>query len=60
MAIYIQDADGNYVAVPSIQGSPGKSVIMRVSDGYIQWKNDDIDWQNLIAVSDLKGDTGEV
>lgn len=59
MAIYIQDADGNYVAVPNITGEPGSNAIMRVSDGYIQWKNDDTDWQNMIAVSDLQGTDGE-
>lgn len=59
MAIYIQDANGNYIPTPSIIGSPGTSAVMRVSDGYIQWKNDDVDWQNLIALSALKGDNGE-
>ena len=32
---------------------------MRVADGYVQYSTDSgITWQNLIAVSELKGDTG--
>lgn len=40
-------------------GSGGGTVEMRVSGGYIQYSNDGETWENLIAVSDLKGDKGE-
>lgn len=41
-------------------GSGGAGIIdMRVSDGYIQYSNDDgTTWENLIAVADLKGADG--
>ena len=31
---------------------------MRVSGGYIQYSNDGVTWENLIAVSELKGEAG--
>ena len=41
-------------------GSGGAgSIEMQVSGGYIQYSNDGVTWENLIAVSDLKGDKGE-
>lgn len=40
-------------------GSGGGTVEMRVSGGYIQYSNDGVTWENLIAVSDLKGDKGD-
>lgn len=40
-------------------GSGGGTIEMRVSGGYIQYSNDGATWENLIAVSDLKGDKGE-
>jgi len=42
-------------------GEDGASVEMRVFDGWIQWRQDDDDptWQNLVALSTLKGDDGE-
>lgn len=40
-------------------GSGGGTIEMRVSGGYIQYSNDGVSWENLIAVSDLKGDKGE-
>lgn len=40
-------------------GSGGGTIEMRVSGGYIQYSNDGVTWENLIAVSDLKGDKGE-
>lgn len=40
-------------------GSGGGKIEMRVSGGYIQYSNDGVTWENLIAVSDLKGDKGE-
>nr|DAQ96399.1 MAG TPA: nucleoid-associated protein [Caudoviricetes sp.] len=36
----------------------GGSVEMRVAGGYIQYSTDGETWENLIAVADLKGDTG--
>jgi len=40
-------------------GTDGKSVSLRVSDGYIQWQYmGDFAWNNLIALDLLKGDTG--
>ena len=41
-------------------GSGGGTIDMRVSGGYIQYSTDGGEtWENLIAVSDLKGDKGE-
>lgn len=42
-------------------GSGGAGTIdMRVSDGYIQYSNDDgTTWENLIAIEELKGGTGK-
>lgn len=39
-------------------GSGGGTIDMRVSGGYIQYSNDGVTWENLIAVSSLKGETG--
>lgn len=39
-------------------GSGGGTIEMRVSDGYIQYSNDGVTWENLIAVSELKGEAG--
>lgn len=39
-------------------GSGGGTIDMRVSGGYIQYSNDGATWENLIAVSDLKGEAG--
>lgn len=40
-------------------GSGGAGTIdMRVSGGYIQYSNDGVTWENLIAVSELKGEAG--
>ena len=41
-------------------GTDGKQVELRAYDGYIQWKYiDDTVWNNLIALSELKGDKGD-
>ena len=56
---YITDASGNYIPSATIQGADGKEVTLRVSNGYIQWKREDTDWANLIAVSSLVGASGE-
>lgn len=39
-------------------GSGGGTIDMQVSGGYIQYSNDGVTWENLIAVSDLKGEAG--
>ena len=39
-------------------GSGGGTIDMRVSGGYIQYSNDGVTWENLIAVSELKGEAG--
>jgi hypothetical protein len=39
-------------------GSGGGTIDMRVSGGYIQYSSDGVTWENLIAVSDLKGEAG--
>lgn len=39
-------------------GSGGGTIEMRVSGGYIQYSSDGVTWENLIAVSDLKGEAG--
>nr|DAG07775.1 MAG TPA: collagen triple helix repeat protein [Caudoviricetes sp.] len=39
-------------------GSGGGTVEMRVSGGYIQYSSDGVSWENLIAVSELKGEAG--
>lgn len=36
----------------------GGTIDMRVSGGYIQYSNDGVTWENLIAVSELKGEAG--
>lgn len=41
------------------EGEPS-GIQMQVSDGYIQWKYEDEDeWHNIIAVSELKGEKGD-
>ena len=39
-------------------GSGGGTIDMRVSGGYIQYSSDGVSWENLIAVSELKGEAG--
>ena len=39
-------------------GSGGGTIEMQVSGGYIQYSNDGVTWENLIAVSELKGEAG--
>ena len=66
---YAGEADSAYrdlVALADLTGSTGsdgadgKQVELRAYDGYIQWKyTDDTVWNNLIALSELKGEKGD-
>lgn len=56
--MYIIDGNGNYVPTPTIQGADGAPATMRISGGYLQWSNDGVNWNNLVQMSTLKGDTG--
>ena len=41
-------------------GANGKQIELRVYNGFVQWKySDDAAWNNLIALSDLKGEKGD-
>ena len=39
-------------------GKDKQKVEFRVSENYIQWTNDGINWENIISVNDLKGQQG--
>jgi len=42
-----------------VAGEDGDEVVMRVTDTHIQWKlSEAVEWNDLIALSELKGDTG--
>ena len=60
--IYIFDGIGgiwiNNGAMSGVQGEPGKSVEMRVSGGYIQWRREGEAWSSLVSLSSLTGDAG--
>lgn len=61
----VADENGDWVLTltypETLQGEDGASVEMRVSGGFIQWRQDDNDptWTNLIALSALQGPQGE-
>ena len=57
--MYIRDKNGNYVPVPSIAGNDGREVELRTTKDYIQWRYKDLDWQDLISISDLLGPKGD-
>lgn len=57
--LYIKDKDGNYVPAPIIRGNDGREVSLRATDTHIQWKYDDTEWTNLVALSELKGNKGD-
>lgn len=46
---------------PGEDGQDGASVELRVSGGYIQWRQDDNDptWANLVSLDDITGPPGE-
>lgn len=47
------------VAVSVLKGVDGREVSLQVTKDYIQWRYTDGNWQNLIAIADLKGAAGE-
>lgn len=50
------------INIPTVTEGGGTvvaTVYMRVSDGYIQYSNDNVTWSNVIAVADLKGEKGD-
>ena len=57
--LYIKDKDGNYVPAPIIRGDDGREISLRATDTHIQWKYDDTEWTNLVALSELKGKQGD-
>lgn len=57
--MYIKDKDGNYVPAPIIRGNDGREISLRATDTHIQWKYDDTEWTNLVALSELKGKQGD-
>ena len=57
--LYIKDKDGNYVPAPIIRGDDGREISLRATDTHIQWKYDDTEWTNLVALSELKGNKGD-
>ena len=57
--LYIKDKDGNYVPAPIIRGDDGREISLRATDTHIQWKYDDTEWTNLVALSELKGNQGD-
>jgi hypothetical protein len=41
------------------QGADGREILLQKSATHIQWKYEDGEWTNLVALSDLKGDKGD-
>lgn len=63
---YVGESDDAYRDLVSLaeltgnDGADGKQVELRVYNGFVQWKySDDSVWNNLIALSDLKGEKGD-
>lgn len=60
--IYIFDGVGgiwiNNGAMSGVAGEPGKSVEMRVSGDYIQWRREGEAWSNLLALAAIEGEAG--
>ena len=40
-------------------GTDGKNIEVQRTTEYIQWRYEGEDWQNLVAISDIKGPTGQ-
>lgn len=57
--MYITDSNGNYIPTTTIKGEDGKEVSLRISADYIQWRREDTDWTNLIALDTLVGPSGK-
>lgn len=62
--LYFVDKDGNdrVVDIRGLDGQDGDQVEIRQNDGWIQWRwtsGDDLNWRNLISMSDLKGADGK-
>lgn len=57
--MYITDSNGNYIPTTTIKGEDGKEVSLRISADYIQWRREDTDWTNLIALDTLSGPSGK-
>lgn len=57
--MYITDSNGNYIPTTTIKGEDGKEVSLRTSADYIQWRREDTDWANLIALDALVGPSGK-
>lgn len=60
--LYFVDKDGNdrVVDIRGLDGQDGAQVEIRQNDGWIQWHYEgDTEWNNLVAMSDLKGADGE-
>lgn len=68
----IRDINGNFISIRTIKGdkgetgadgtdgTDGREVELQKNDNYIQWRYvGDTDWNNLIPISDLKGDKGD-
>ena len=63
---YVGESDDAYRDLVSLaeltgnDGADGKQIELRVYNGFVQWKySDDSVWNNLIALSDLKGEKGD-
>ena len=44
------------VAVSILKGVDGKQIVLQVTDDYIQWRYEDGNWSNLIALADIRGE----
>ena len=60
--LYFVDKDGNdrVVDIRGLDGQDGAQVEIQQNDGWIQWHYEgDTEWNNLVAMSDLKGADGK-
>ena len=48
----------NFILPRGIAGANGQEISLQVADGSIQWKLTNGEWNNLIALSAIKGDPG--
>ena len=51
-------ADGKN-GVDGKDGTDGKNIEVQRTTEYIQWRYEGENWQNLVAISDIKGPTGQ-